>query len=103
MFRMLEGFPGFWNALYSPEAGVETHRASVLNCELAIFKLLTFGALGRWRKMLVLINEWGTSLALWWEAVLIIALFFVQDTQGNFLLASGDELLFSVWHHGMEA
>ena len=40
-----------------PEAGEETHTASVLNGELAIFKPLTVGALGRWRETLVLMNK----------------------------------------------
>ena len=51
-----------------PEAGAETHTESVLYGQLAIFKPLTVGGLSRWRKRLVLINEWGISLALGWAA-----------------------------------
>ena len=63
------------------EAGAETHPASVLNPELAIFKPLTVGTLGMRREKLVLMNEWGTSLVLLVAFVLIPVLFFFpQET-----------------------
>lgn len=58
-------------------AGAET-QTSVLCCELAIVKSLTIGALGRWKKKLVLMNEWGIWVAFRWAAVLISVLFCSQ-------------------------
>ena len=51
---------GFGMHYVPPEARAETHIASVLNHELAIFKPLTVRGLGMWRERLVLMNEWGT-------------------------------------------
>lgn len=63
---MLEAFTGFWHALFSSDAGAETHIASVLYHELSISKPLTFWFLGRWRKRVVPMNKRGTSVALVW-------------------------------------
>ena len=64
VFRRLEAFTGFWHSLCFSEAGAETYTASLLYRELAIFKPLTFWRLGRWRKRVVLMHKWGTSVAL---------------------------------------
>ena len=50
---------GFRIPCIHPEAGAETHTASELYRHLAIVKPLTFSGLCRWRKRLVLMNEWG--------------------------------------------
>ena len=48
-------------------------------CELASVKPLTISVLGRWRKRLVLMNVWGTLVALFWAAVLIPAHFWLKS------------------------
>lgn len=42
-----------------PEAGAETHTASVLKGEMAMLKPLVVRAVGMWRERLVLTKEWG--------------------------------------------
>ena len=86
----------------APQAGAETHTASVWYCELSISKPLTFWPLGRWRKRVVLMNKGGDissiSVSIW----LIPVLFFTQGAEGNFCLAFRDKPHFSVRHQGME-
>ena len=61
-----------------PEAGAKTHRTSMLNCELAIFKPWSCGFREERGWRLVLMNECGTSVALWSAAVLIPMLFSLK-------------------------
>ena len=61
------------------ESGAKTHTASVLYCELATVIPWVVGGLGRWRMCLVLLNELGTLMALFWAAVIIPELFCSRD------------------------
>ena len=62
---------GFGMPCIPPEPEAETHTALGLNCKLAIFKPRTVRVLHMWKEKLVLMNEFWTSLALWWAAGLI--------------------------------
>ena len=66
------GMPGV-----PPDTGAETHTASVLNSELAMFKPLT-KLWFRYAERLGLINELWTLVALWSAAVLIPMLFSLK-------------------------
>ena len=68
----------------------------MLNRELAIFKPLSVGALGMWRERLVLMNEWGTLVALWWAAVPILVLFSLKRPSEISFLPLQLRLLFSM-------
>ena len=63
------------------ESGVKTHRASVLYCELATVMPWMVSGLGRWRMWLVLLNELGTLMALFWAAVIIPELFCSREIE----------------------
>ena len=68
----------FRRPCFPPEARAETLAATVLSHELDIFQHLSIGGLGMWRRRLVLINEWGTSVASWWAAVLNPVIFSLK-------------------------
>ena len=61
-----------------PEAGAEKHTASVLYHELAIFQPLIVGGFDTWRKRLVLMKVWGTSVSLVWARMLTPVLFSLK-------------------------
>jgi len=62
--------------------------------EPATSKPLTVGGVGRWRLRVVLKNEWGTLLALWWTAGRIPVLFPSKDLGKLAFLPLGRSLTF---------
>ena len=77
-FESLKYSLGLGITCFPPEQEQRPSQQMCCYHELALFHHLSIGGFVMWRKRLVLMNEWGTSVASCWAAVLTPVIFLLK-------------------------